>query len=110
MAATNNKTKRLAYCVHIDRESDRISRIYAWEIPADMPRLHFGETLLVENGDSTALVFFIIERQVLSIQPIERKKVLGISKKKISLYDKNYSLLFDAFEDIKQGIHSAKKV
>lgn len=108
-ATSNNETfdaKRIAYCVHVDHENDRISRMYAWEIPADMPRPHFGETLLVENMDDTARVFFIIERQVIPIEPVDRKKVLGISNKKISLYDKNFSILFDAFEDIKQGIHT----
>ena len=109
MTATNNEkfveAKRIAYCVHVDHENDRISRMYAWEIPSDIPRPHFGETLLVENMDDTARVFFITERQVISIESIDRKKVLGVSSKKISLYDENYSLLFDAFEDIKQGIH-----
>lgn len=109
MTATNNEkfveAKRIAYCVHVDHENDRISRMCAWEIPSDMPRPHFGETLLVENMDDTARVFFITERQVISIESIDRKKVLGVSSKKISLYNENYSLLFDAFEDIKQGIH-----
>lgn len=106
---TNNETfdaKRIAYCVHVDHKIEYISKMYSWEIPDDMEPLKFGETLLVENGDSTALVYFIIEQRVIPTQQVERKKVLAISDEKIKLqYRKNFVDLLKVHKGIQSGMH-----
>lgn len=98
---------RLAYCVHVDHESDRrISRIYSWEMPDDMGAPKFGDTLIVENLNGAANVVFLFEREVIPIEPLRRKKVLGISNLEIYLYMEDYHLLFDISNEILRGTHT----
>ena len=111
--AINNETfeaKRLAYCVHVDHEYDRISRMYAWEMPDGMEIPSFGETLLVENLNETTQVLFLFEREVIPIESIDRKKVLAISAdEKICLEDGTNKFLADACSEIEQGVHTPEE-
>ncbi|KGN76912.1 hypothetical protein HQ40_02100 [Porphyromonas gulae] len=79
-------------------------------MPDDMETPRFGETLLVENGDSTALVYFIIERKVIPTQQVERKKVLAVSEEKIKLqYRKNFVDLLKVHKGIQSGMHTPEE-
>ncbi len=107
MTATNNETKRLAYCVHVDHEYEHISKMYSWELPEKMEAPRFGETLLVENLNETTQVLFLFEREVIPIESIDRKKVLAISAdEKICLEDGTNKFLADACSEIERGIHT----
>lgn len=112
MTATNNETfkaKRLAFCVHVDNIEEYISKIYSWEMPDGMEVPIFGETLLVENLDETANVFFLFERDVIPIESIERKRVLSVSSEKITLEDGTNKFLADACSEIGQGMHTPEE-
>ncbi|KGN87982.1 hypothetical protein [Porphyromonas gulae] len=113
MTTTSNETfdaKRIAYCVHVDHEAEYISKMYSWELPDGMETPRFGETLLVENGDSTALVYFIIEWKVIPIESIDRKKVLAVSEEKIKLqYRKNFVDLLKVHKGIQSGMHTPEE-
>lgn len=110
MTATNNETKRIAYCVHVDHIEEYISKIYSWEMPDGMEVPSFGETLLVENLNETTQVLFLFEREVIPIESIDRKKVLAISvDEKICLEDGTNKFLADACSEIEQGIHTPEE-
>lgn len=108
MTTTNSaiENNRLAYCVHIDEPNEYISKIYSWELPDEIKTPKFGDTLIVENLNGVANVVFLFEREVIPIEPLSRKKVLGISNLELELYMEDYHLLFDISNEILRGTHT----